>query len=102
MINIGTIVTLKTPCLGNPTGTKGICYEKYVLGCEKIDPYTSEIICGVSIIFENGNYDGFNDKEQEELLSIVKHTDFNYTFTNVMKLSQDFDNGIFSILKEGD
>jgi hypothetical protein len=89
MINIGTLVKLNVPCLGNSIDTLGICYENYNIGYDQ----------GVSIIFENGNYDGFSEQEQKDFLTIIKHTNFQYNFTNVIQLNKDFDNGIFDILK---
>ncbi len=86
-LEIGDIVTLKIDLLGNPKSSEGVVYEKYSLG-EK---------GGVSVIFENGEYDGFSVGEQKEYLERIGHdiTLEDYVFVNVMKLSQDFDNGVF-------
>ena len=84
MINheIGTVVTLKVPCLGNPIGTEGIAYYDYGTGTQ--------------FIFENGEYDGFSIEEQDQFLN-YSHTiiNFSYKFINVIRLSQDFKKGLF-------
>lgn len=84
----GTVVKLKVDCLENKAETIGVCYEEYNLG----EPGAG------SVIFENGNYDGFSLNDQEQFLVKIGY-DYNianYKFTNVMKLSQDFNNGIFN------
>ena len=83
-ITVGTIAKLKVPCMGNPIGTLGVCYEIYEL--DNI---------GYSFIFENGEYSGFGSDEIEPFLDIVSQSNLTYNFTNVMKLSRDFDNGYF-------
>ena len=87
---VGTIVELKLALLGNSPGAHGVIYETYkdLDGAE--DP-------GVSVIFENGNYDGFSVAEQKEMLKeLVVFTPLeNYQFRNVLQLSRDFNNGVF-------
>lgn len=84
-MKVGTLVKLKCNCLGNPAGTVGVCYEYYVLGGESAS----------SFIFENGNYDGFSTDDQKLFLERIGHYPLTYTFTNVMKLSKDFEDGVF-------
>lgn len=91
-MRIGSIVKLKYACLGNSSETFGIVYEIYS------DFEGSGIAC--SVIFENGEFDGFSVRDQEEFFEYVKDVNFSYTFTNVMKLSKDFDNGVFSKIFE--
>lgn len=84
MIKLGSIVKLKVPCLGNPAGSIGVCYEEYDNG-------------GRSFIFQNGNYDGFSGDEQ---VSFLHEIGFSpeislYQFKNVIKLSDDYRRGIF-------
>jgi len=88
MICVGTIVKLITPCLENPAGTLGVCYEEYDIG----DGH------GVSIIFKNGNYDGFSPRDQSMFLEVVGYAlDLSdYKFTNVMRLSKDYKEGKFN------
>lgn len=87
-LNVGDIVKLEVDMLGNPEGTRGVVYEVYHLN----DDHR-----GVSVIFENGEYDGFSPSEQEDYLERIGHavTIENYQFINVAKLSLDFHKGIF-------
>ena len=63
MLKLGDIVLLKEPILNNTTYSVGICYDEYTIGDSQ----------GVSIIFENGNYDGFSNDEQDLYLSFLTH-----------------------------
>lgn len=94
-MNIGTIVKLKIDCLGNAIGSIGVVYENYNIGEGN----------GVSVIFENGEYCGFSEIEQEEFFEEVGFTTDarikTYNFTNVIKLSRDFESGLFDpVLKQ--
>lgn len=88
MLRVGDVVRLKTGCLGNLAGHLGVVYEEYDLGEGP----------GVSVIFVNGEYDGFSPRDQGAFLHQVGHDEAceNYKFTNVMKLSQDFRAGVFN------
>lgn len=96
MNSIGHLVSLKIPCLGNPVGTIGVCFDDYGDGRQ--------------YIFENGEYDGFslerrvpNSKNETELdaflndLGFHDEEHFQYDFTNVIKLGQDFRKGVFDL-----
>ena len=85
---VGDIVRLTTQyLLGNPIGTKGVVYEEYDLGWGP----------GASIIFENGQYDGFGFDEQFMVEKIGHEAVLGYyKFKNVMQLDRDFDNGLFN------
>jgi len=85
-VQVGTVVELTRDCLGNSVGTVGVCYEVYNIG------HT-----GYSFIFENGNYDGFDEQDMEMFLTITGFCKelSNYQFTNVMKLCNDFSLGVF-------
>ncbi len=87
---VGTVVKLRTKFLDNMSGTKGICYETYDIGQQG----------GASIIFENGKYDGFSPEEQKEILIPLGFNEdlMNYKFQNVMKLSEDFEEGVFDLI----
>ena len=88
MMNIGDIVTLTVSCLGNKPGAIGVVYEEY---------YTMTQDRGVSIIFENGQYDGFSKQEQKDYLKSVGYFDeLRYSFFNVTQLSREFNKGTFS------
>lgn len=92
-LQIGDVVTLTTNLLGNEKNTKGVVYDLY----PDFD-YIGKL--GASIIFENGEYDGFSLEEQERFLKKenIKYIPFyirEYNFKNVMNLSQDFENGFW-------
>lgn len=86
-LKVGDIVKLKVDMFGNPEGTEGVVIDEYTLG----------ELSRVQIIFENGEYDGFSDEEQRAYLERSGHEASlaDYKFTNVMKLSQDFEEGKF-------
>lgn len=90
---VGDIVRLKVGMLGKDIGVRGVVYEEYDIGDGP----------GVSVIFGNGEHDGFSVEEQSEFLEKVDHSMAleGYVFTNVMKLSQHFRSGVFNITKEG-
>jgi len=88
-IPVGTIVKLKTNCLGNSPGTIGLCIEDYNAGS--------------FIIFKNGEYDGFSNDDIKHFLDIVDYSyeHESYIFYNVMSLSDDYRRGKFdSVLKQ--
>jgi len=92
MSNVGILVALKCALLGNPEGTVGVCYDEYDIGDGP----------GMSIIFENSEYDGFSKEESEAFLTIIGKIPLFYKFNNVMHLSQDFEKGFFNeAIKEG-
>ena len=88
---VGDIVILKVPMLGNPAGAHGVVYEEYDLGSGP----------GASVIFSNGEYDGFSVDEQDRFLTKVHHSEIlaEYQFTNVMTLSSHFEAGVFDAIK---
>lgn len=87
-MKVGTVVKSKVDlwALEVKKGDIGLCYVTYSIGNRD----------GQSIIFENGNYDGFSDKEVEEFLNTVGEVDMPYRFQNVMCLSQDYKNNYFT------
>ncbi len=103
MIKIGTQKMLVTPCLGNPGGTIGVCYEVYErqpMGIDRNDDRT-----GYSFIFPNGRYDGFSTEETE--MFFAPYEGFvpscgDYEFKHVNRLVTDFAKGYFDMaLKYG-
>jgi len=82
-MTVGTVVKLKLPLLGNPVGTLGIGFNDYGDGCQ--------------FIFANGNYDGFNKKEQELYLEYIRIEPSltGYEFSNVIYVSEDYNAGVF-------
>lgn len=93
---VGDVVKIKTKCLllGNADGTLGVVYEEYDLGTGP----------GASVIFPNGEYDGFSIDEQDLMIDKVGHDGdcADYIFDNVIALSRDFRNGFFSKALSGD
>ena len=86
-LKVGDTVKLKIDLLGNPQGDEGVVIEVYKIGDKS----------GVQVIFENGEYDGFDVDEQEEYLERTGHCEVlaDYKFFNVMQLGVDFDAGRF-------
>lgn len=89
LISVGTTMQLKTNVLGNAPGDIGVCYEVYELGGRR----------GWSFIFPNGEYDGFSPDDIERCFALNRvgrvHELANYEFDNVIKLNEDFRNGVF-------
>jgi hypothetical protein len=92
-LKIGDVVTTAMPVLGCNPGTRGVVYETY----QDFDDKNKK---GASIIFENGAYDGFSYEDQQIMLNEEKvmYISFfvrEYKFQNVLKLTQDFEKGIW-------
>ena len=91
-MKVGTIVKLKVECLENEIGARGVVYYNYGDGFQ--------------VIFENGDYDGFNNKTESDLF--LEKIGFcpelaGYRFKNVVQVTQDYHKGVFGIaLKRGD
>lgn len=89
-LSVGDVVkiTTKLSLLGNDPGALGVVYEEYDLGYGP----------GASVIFPNGEYDGFSPEEQRAMLERVGHCKevAGYQFDNVMRLSHDFQRGFFA------
>jgi len=88
---IGSRWILKVPCLGNPVGTVGYCFNEY-------KDFDDPNALGIQVIFPNGEYDGFSIKEQHNFLEYANY-DMHYTdykFTNVINVSRDFDKGYWT------
>jgi len=90
---VGQKVELKVACLGNPAYASGWVVDTY-------KDFTNPEKQGVMVIFPNGNYDGFSQEEQELFFIFDPHPEVSnaynkYKFTNVIKLSQDFDKGFW-------
>jgi len=85
-LQVGTIVKLKINCLNNNPGTRGYVFNECGDGCQ--------------VIFENGMYDGFGDtpefNEVHTYLEVIGKSSLPYTFTHVIQLGKDFENGYFS------
>jgi len=95
-MKIGDVVTLNTEMLDCKPGTRGVVFNIY----KDFDDTSKQ---GVQIIFENGNYDGFSAADQELFLEEqdIRYIPFyvrDYKFTNVIKLSKDFEKGYWDEL----
>lgn len=91
-MKVGTICKLKVNCLGNKVGTLGVVFWNYSDGFQ--------------VIFENGGLDGFSTlrrsaeiSEADRFLEEVgfEATLLDYQFINVMKVSLDYNKGLFDI-----
>jgi len=85
---IGTVITVDTECVGNPVGAKGVVFEHYTIGDTP----------GLSVLFENGRYDGFGEFCVEAFgVHKVATTRYlqNYEFSSVLQLQDDFERGFF-------
>lgn len=86
-LRVGDIIKLKVSMFGNKKDDVGVVFEEY------------DIIRkgGVSVIFRNGEYDGFSVDEQEEYLEKIGHNTSieKYKFNSVIRLSKDFERGMF-------
>ncbi len=82
---VGDQVKLTKAMLGNDIGTLGYVYEEYGIN-------------GVSVVFENGSYDGFSEWEQDNFLEFVRHIRQyqNYIFTSVMEVTRDYERGYWA------
>jgi hypothetical protein len=92
-LQVGSTVRLKKECLGNPIGAKGVVYDDYGQG--------------VSVIFENGRYDGFSSEPSvafgnlSEIEFILFEDSFclevsSFRFKSVLSLECDFRMGYFA------
>lgn len=82
---VGTKVRVKFPVLGNGVGAVGFVYECYEIGKHG----------GISVIFENGQYDGFSEIDTILCLEIldVDQRFSTYNFKNVNQVWKDYRNG---------
>lgn len=90
---VGSIVKIGESVMNVDAGSYGVVYERYSLDEDNDEP------CGIGIIFENGEYDGFSRSDLEALK--VTHTGRvdqrlkDYHFENAIKLSDDWRSGMF-------
>jgi hypothetical protein len=85
---VGDVFIFARECMGNPPGTRAVCYEVYRLGTRP----------GFSFIFANGAYDGFSPGDLDLFGGTFVEPDaleHGYTFTNVGVLAQDYHRGVF-------
>lgn len=79
------VITIVKNLLGNKGGARGVVYEEYDIGDGP----------GASIIFENGEYDGFSPADQERMIMKIGFHRWtaDYKFKNVGELADDFRSG---------
>lgn len=79
----GDIVELKLPLVEGKIGLKGIVYDH-------LDEW------GLHIIFENGYFDRFSKIEEKNFLRKTgRIRNYNYKFTSVNQLKEDYNKGFF-------
>ena len=79
----GDIVELKLPLVEGKVGTKGIIYN-------------DSDAWGLHIIFENGYFDRFSKVEEKNFLrKIGRLRNYNYKFTSINQLKEDYNKGFF-------
>lgn len=83
---VGNLVIVNGGFLGEPSGVRGLVYHVY-----------ENNVC--AIITENGvDLGGFNERDQKDFLIFIKDTFFRYQFKSVLKLSLDWNNGLFNLI----
>jgi hypothetical protein len=88
---VGMLCCVGRAVLGNNAGSLAIVYENYSINHEHH---------GISAIFENGLYCGFSEEDAEHCqLNPLRPLGYleGYRFTNVGRLVQDFNQGLFSV-----
>jgi len=96
-LNIGDVVRLKVPVLGNKINDIGVVFNTYA-------DFSGNGIAA-QVIFSNGEYDGFSVNDQirflnKESITVKTEKIINYKFSNAMQVSRDYNNGFWDeILK---
>lgn len=84
-MQVGSVVKLKVPLLGNPMDAVGIAFNDYGSGTQ--------------FIFPNGELDGFDLEEQERFLEELGHEPAleAYKFSSVIRVYQNYQDGMFDV-----
>ena len=87
-VTIGDVVKVIKDNSFVPLNIYGVVYERYRFGSFE----------GVSVIFENGKYDGWSEKNFATFLRPVFHCTClkAYEFRNVQQVANDFMKGLFT------
>lgn len=96
--SVGDVVTVGRACLGNPAGALAVVVELYQATWDGAD-YT-----GWSLLFENGNHDGFSPSDCDVFdVRKVGHDPIcaRYVWTNAVRLYQDWCEGKFASVWNG-
>jgi hypothetical protein len=81
----GSLVVATVDMMGVKAGDAGYCFEVYDQGT------------AVQVIFENGDYCGYNSDEIPRMLRHVGESGLHYPFTSVIQLSMDYRRGWFAL-----
>lgn len=87
---VGMVVATSKRVLGNLPGARAVVYEQYRISAQHY---------GVSLLFQNGAYDGFCEWSVDACEINPVRLDpvcAAYRFDNVSKLVEDFHRGVFS------
>lgn len=88
-LEVGDLVVVRMPCLGNPAHAPALVVEVYELSRRP----------GYGLLFPNGAYDGFSPKDLHlwgvSFRASLGPPFSRYKFTNVMRLTKDFRAGMF-------
>lgn len=86
MSRVGDVFLSNRVFLNNKVNDIGICYEDYN--------------SGISVLFESGFYDGFNNREIKTFMRHVGHSVEleKYKFRSVLNLNADYADDFFSIV----
>jgi len=93
-MKVGTIVELNTTYQKDIIIAKGVVFATYLDDESKL---------GVRVIFENGYFDKFPYKEQEEYLTELGFSEehSNYVFVDIPSVSRNFESGYWeSVFKK--
>jgi hypothetical protein len=88
---VGDVVSTTVKLLDNDIGSIGVVYQIY-------QDLESPDKTAASVIFQNGEYDGFSYHEMNYMLKYIYFEEklSDYLFTNTMQLSDDFENGYWN------
>jgi hypothetical protein len=81
-------VTRAFPAIGVREGEVGWVYEAYTIGSHR----------GVSVIFENGGYDGFGQEDADlflEDLHVLGELYSSYTYNHISDVTRDYRKGFW-------
>lgn len=94
-LEVGDVVTVARPCMGNPPGARAVIVEIYDRG-ENLNETDRR---GVTLLFPDGNFDGFSPGDLT-LWGVVKVGSVpalaSYRFASAGRLAYDFTQGVFA------
>ncbi len=94
LLQVGDVVTVARPCMGNPDGARAVVVEIYNRGAN-LDARDRR---GVTLLFPDGNFDGFSPGDLT-LWGVVRvgrvEALADYRFVSAGRLAFDFTEGRF-------